>query len=517
MKSLGVNVRRAWGWLGRGAGGPPCHERVRWLLLRGLGLSYAFAFGSLSLQIPGLLGPQGVLPAESWLSFLREQLGTWSALTGYPSLFWVTGAGDFALQAACAVGTLAGLALAGGVLERPLAVVAWALFVSLASVGREFLHFQWDSLLLETGFLGIFLAGRGPTSGFVIWLLRWLCFRLVFGSGVVKLASGDDAWAGLTALRFHFETQPLPTALAWYAHQLSDGFLRLATAGMFAVELVISWLVFLPRRARSIAAAAMIALQLGVAATGNYGYFNLLSIVLALACLDDASIEFVFRRLNLACCLRYLGPAATPLRPKRSFAREAARGAIFAILGVLAIGVGGGRLYGQLAGRRQVPDIVADVAEYTDRVRLVNPYGLFAIMTRERLELRVEGTRDGREWKPYRFRWKPDSVHDIPGWVAPHQPRLDWQMWFAALASYQPRGWFGAFLHRLLEGSAPVLALLEDHPFPEGPPVKIRVYGQLFHLTSVEERQASGGAWWRADPEREFAPEMSLYPETRGR
>ncbi|MBI5202243.1 MAG: lipase maturation factor family protein [Elusimicrobia bacterium] len=476
---------------------PPRYALARWLFLRGLALVSAVAFLSFWLQLDGLIGSSGILPAARLLEAAKSQLGS-EAYRSFPSLVWLASS-DRALHAWCAAGTAVSLSAFFGVLPGPSLLAAWALYLSLGSVAQEFLGYQWDILLIETLLLAALWAPwrlrprfenepRPSASG--LWLLRWLLFRLMFESGVVKLASGDETWRNLTALWWHYETQPLPTWLAWYAHQLPHGVQRFSAAAMFGVELGAPWLIWLPRRPRALGFAALAALQLLIALTGNYTYFNLITILLCVIALDDAQLRRVLPRWLTS---RLAEPAAR---------REPRAKSILSVLALAIALLGTVPLTSMLFHWNPKPLLAAYRA--VGALRSVNGYGLFAVMTTKRLEITVEGSLDGEEWREYRFPYKPGDLKGRPRFVAPHQPRLDWQMWFAALGTCQENRWFLMFLSRLLEGSKPVLGLLDNDPFPDGPPRYLRTRAYDYRFTSFET--GKGGAWWRRELWGDYCP-----------
>jgi hypothetical protein len=451
------------------------------LYLKGLGLVYAFAFGSLVSQIEGLIGPSGILPAER----LLQMAGRLGILRYWwlPTVFWVSASG-LALKGVCVLGTALGLALALGYLPLPLTALLWVLYLSVTSVGGVFLGYQWDALLLEAGVLSVVISPLGlrprapiATGFFPVLALRFLLFRLVFASGLVKLLSGDPAWRDLTALSFHYETQPLPTWVGWYAAGLPPGFHRLSTAVMFAIEVGVPFLAFGGRKARLFAFVPLVFLQVLIALTGNYGFFNLLTIALCLPLLDDA------------CLPAFLRSPEGVLPPHPSRAREVCAYLLMAFSLVPFLGGLGVRL----------PEPVAAAHLLLEPFHLASPYGLFAVMTKERDEISVEGSDDGVSWKAYTFRFKPEDPRKAPAFVAPHQPRLDWQMWFAALGTFDSNPWFARFLSRLLEGSPEVLGLLAQNPFEGHPPRYVRAELYRYRFSSPQARAHDGSFWTRED------------------
>lgn len=465
----------------------PAHSLrgVRRALLAGIGATYTLAFVSLAVQIQGLVGERGILPNGAWFRALAGRPGV--GFADVPSLCWGDGCGDAALLALAWGGAAAGILLAVGVLPWLAACVCFAAYLSLLGAGQLFLGYQWDGLLLETGFLTLLLApplALTPRSAawhtepprVAIWLFRWLLFRLVWSSGVVKLASGDASWCSLTALSFHYETQPLPVWTSWWMHQLPHGLQRVMTFGTLAAELLLPLGYFGPRRLRLFAAAGTVALMLGIAATGNYGFFNLLTIALCLSLLDDDLLPRGWR-----------APAGPPAP------RALARGVL--AVGVLLVSLSVPPLV--LAFDRGSPmrDPLIGVYRLQRGFHLVSSYGLFAVMTTERPEIGVEGTRDGTTWHPYVFRWKPGDPQRAPRFAGPHMPRLDWQLWFAALEGAERVRWLRFFAARLLEPSPEVLALLEDDPFDGEAPRAVRVRVDDYRFTDVATRRATGALW----------------------
>jgi hypothetical protein len=485
-------------------------ERPRYILTRrvflaGLALVYLAAFLSLWVQVHGLIGSQGILPAERYLDAVRDQVGA-GAYRMLPTLGWA-GAGDTALHAMCAGGVLLAVLLLAGIAPRLCLLGLWALYLSLTLVGQTFLSFQWDTLLLETGFLAILFAPGSllpgarrerPPSGAFLFLLRWLLFKLMFASGLVKLWGGDQTWWGLTALDYHYWTTCLPTWTGWYAHQLPDLVQRSSVLLMFVIELAVPFLIFLPRRLRLLSFWPLTALQLGILATGNYGFFNLNTLVLCILVLDDRALERVMpgRWRNLQAG-----------RPRPGRWRRALAAALATVLFLLSFSAALSRFY----GRDVIPGPLLDLHSQVRPFRSVNNYGLFASMTTSRREIVLEGSNDGQEWLAYEFRWKPGDPARRPAFVQPHMPRLDWQMWFAALGDYRRNPWLIHCMQRILEGSPPVLELLGENPFPDHPPRYLRavIYDYRF---AGPERHRDDGVWWERELLGLYAPVMQRRP-----
>ena len=494
-------------WGRKAAAGDAGWAFTCWLFLHLLGVIYLIAFLSLWMQLKGLVGHDGILPAAPFLQAARAQLGP-AAYWVLPTACWLN-ASDAALQLLCALGVGAAVAL---ILDRaPAAMLAllWASYLSLATVCRDFLWFQWDSLLLETGFLAVFLAPwrmsparePEPPPRLAVWLLRWLLFRLMVSSGAVKLSSGDPAWRTLTALVYHYETQPLPTWIGWYAHQLPAWFHRLSCAAMFAVEFAAPFAAFAPRPWRRAGAAVLAAFQLLIMATGNYTFFNLLAIILCLPLLDDDLWPARWRS-----ALRRPAAPNEPVAP-----RTCPRWLLVPVACLLALATTVPAL-GAFHERARVPAPLAALYSALATWRVVGSYGLFAMMTTSRPEIIVEGSADGEVWQAYEFTDKPGDLRRRPRFVAPNQPRLDWQMWFAALGGYRNNPWFLSFCSQLLKGSPDVLALLAHNPFPDGPPHYLRALVYDYRFTDVAARRAEG-AWWRREPKGLYCPMLSLRKE----
>ena len=448
------------------------------LALRGLGIVYVVAFTSLKKQVLGLYGARGILPIQSHLQEIDRAVGTgtdgrgiegrrvwWRRFRLVPSLLWLD-ASDSGLKRLCTVGQIAGAALALGIGGRLAAATAWAAYLSFVSVGRDFLRFQWDVLLLEAGLQAA--LGRPRRL-----LTRLLAFRLQLESGIAKLASRDPTWRDLSACSYHQETQPLPTPLGWYAHHLPRQVQKAATATTLFVECAVPFLALGPRRLRQPAFAILTGFQGLIALTGNYAFFNWLTAVLNLGLVEL--------------------PPATDLARGDHQARRTAAAIVESVVAAPILLLGVADLASRLRPDGRSPARLQQLAEAAAPFHAVSSYGLFSAMTTERPEIVIEGSDDGDDWREYGFRYKPGDVMRAPRWVAPHQPRLDWQMWFAALG-YPPR-WFPRLLARLLEGAPEVLALFERNPFPARPPRFVRALLYDYKMTDLRAHRQTG-SWW---------------------
>ena len=454
------------------------YQLTSWLFLKILALIYFAAFLSLAVQISGLAGPNGLLPFNELLTNTYRDAGS-QAWWRLPNVFWFN-ASDTALTGAAYTGAILAIFLFIGRFKQFALTGMFILYLSLFHASGIFLGFQWDTLLLETGFLAIFLA-RNPV-GLVIFLYHWLLFRFRFMSGIFKLDSGDTAWSGLTALNTYFETQPLPHIGSWYFHQLPEIILKAGVLLTFATELIIPFFIFLPRRYRLFAAAVTIAMQLLIIATSNHNFVNLLIILLCLFLLDDKIVARVI-----------------PIRLQRRIFDQGKPAALLSktLLSLTALLILVSSLtsfYWKLT-RNPVPKLLSDTATITHSYGIGHIFHIFPTMQTERQELEIQGSYDGRNWQSYGFKYKPGPVDRAPRFNVPHQPRLDWMMWFIPPQSAMDDYWFRQLLRRLHEGSPQVLALLEHNPFPATPPRYIRVLAYQYHFTTPEQR-AQNGNWW---------------------
>ncbi len=488
-------------WLWGSSTLKPTYEISGWLFPRLMGAIFVCAFISLWVQIDGLTGSQGILPVSSHLNAVHAHFAaageSGEAFRQIPSLLWF-GASDRMLHFWLGAGTLCSFLLMLGIWPAPAAFFSWACYLSFAAAVPIFLNFQWDALLLEAGFLVVLyvpwiarlrwgISAPARLGRLLVW---WLLFRLMFESGVVKLsgfdATGYNAWLAGTALDFHYFTQPIPVATSWWFAHLPGWFHRLSLVAVIFVELLLPFGIAGPRRLRMTACWGICALMLLIIASGHYGFFNLLTLVLCVTLVDDRSWPDPVRR-------RVKGhgmPAPAPKLP------EKVHHWILTPLAALIICVTAVQLLTvlRLISPATAQNVTAPFAPW----RSTNSYGLFSVMTTERPEITVEYSTDALHWQTYRFRWKisPDR-QDLPFFL-PHMPRLDWQMWFAALefhASGRLPGWFTPFLAKLQSQSPPVLHLLESSPGDQIGPLYFRLSLDLLEFTSPDERRETGRVW----------------------
>jgi predicted DCC family thiol-disulfide oxidoreductase YuxK len=493
----------------------------RWFL-RALGAIYLIAFVSLWVQVDGLVGSDGMSPVNQFLPAAHAQIGR-DAYALLPTLCWFNSSNAF-LHLLCGSGVLFSLLLIFGIAPAISLLALLILYLSLTIAGQIFFNFQWDVLLLETGFLSIFFAQwqlwprelrwwagsfafarlrrdkpppatASPVSRAGLFLLKLLLFKLMLMSGIVKLTSGDDSWWNLTALDYHYWSQPLPTVFGWWADKSPEWFKHFSVAFCLVVEIIVPFFIWAPRRLRLAAAGLMIFLQVGIGLTGNYCFFNLLTVALCLLLIDDSVVGTALRGVR-----RRRGALSLP-------DRLAACGAVAVV--ILTLPINAWLIFSAFQPLARPPRPLANVYERLTPFRIVNGYGLFRVMTKDRCEIVFEGSANGVDWLPYEFKWKPGDVKRAPGWCAPHQPRLDWQMWFAALEAPRENPWLIALTFRLLQGSHDVTGLLARDPFPDKPPRYIRAMFYRYRFTTLDELRQTG-AWWKRQELREYLPTLSV-------
>jgi hypothetical protein len=460
----------------------PDYWLSRLVFQKALAAVYLVAFLTAALQFRALIGERGMLPVPRFVARMPFRRA--------PSLFqWRY---SDRLFAACAwAGCAVAVALLAGVdglvplwAAMLLWLVPWALYLSVVNVGQTWYGFGWESLLLETGFLAVFLGNDevGPPV-VVLFLLRWLLFRVEFGAGLIKMR-GDECWRKLTCLDHHHETQPMPGPLSWFFHRLPRPLHRAEVAANHVTQLVVPFLLFTPQPVASAAAALMIVTQLWLVLSGNFSWLNWITIVLACS-----AVEF---------------PADAPAVGDPPLWYEVLVLAVSALLLALSY-----RPVANMLSRRQVMN------RSFDPLHLVNTYGAFGSVSRVRYEVVIEGTadevpREDGEWREYEFKGKPGDPRRWPRQFAPYHLRLDWMMWFAALSPGYAGSWFGALVERLLENDRDTLKLLRRSPFPpDAPPRHVRARLFRYRYTTWRELRETGACWQR-EYVREYLPPTRL-------
>jgi hypothetical protein len=476
----------------------PDLQLARFVVERGLAAVYLVAFLVALDQFRALLGERGLLPVPHYLArrtFLQA-----------PTIFHL-GYSDRRLVAVASTGAVLAALLVIGLPQRaPLPVTmlawlgSWVLYQSIVNVGQTFYAFGWETLLLEAGFLAIFLGNDEIAPPFLTLLLfRWLAFRVEFGAGLIKLR-GDPCWRDLTCMEWHHETQPLPNPLSWFFHRLPRPIHRVEAVGNFVAQLILPWGLFLPPPFASVAAGLLIATQLYLVVSGNYAWLNWLTIVAVAAALGDALVpRGILEAFGLG-----IPPAAFAPTPAWF---------TFAVLGVTILVA----ILSWFPVRNMASPDQAMNASF-DPFHLVNTYGAFGSVGRTRDEVIVEGTTgdpaDEAGWREYAFRAKPGDVRRLGPQIAPFHLRLDWLMWFIPLSPFYAQGWFGPFLQRLLLGDRSILRLLGRNPFPDGPPTYVRARLFRYRFTTWRERRETG-AWWIRTPVGELVRPYRLPPGSR--
>ncbi|MGA8428541.1 MAG: lipase maturation factor family protein [Candidatus Sulfotelmatobacter sp.] len=507
----------------------------RWLFLRALGCIYFSAFFSLVFQIRGLVGPEGILPAAEYLQAVAHSLGHFRGVWFAPTLLWV-GSGAHMLLALCWVGMVASLLLVLNVWPRATLAICFVCFLSFVSAAQDFSGYQSDGMLLEAGFIALFFSPAGfrpglgaatPPSRASLFLLQWEWFRIYFESGVAKIAGGDPEWRHFTAMDEYYQNGPLPTWIGWYVQHLPHWFHASTVFATLALELVLVWALFLPRRWRIACFFIVTPWELGIIFTANYTFLNYLVLVLGVLLLDDRFVMHCLPRRRRQVLAGQAGNDETAVQGSQAseLAAEAGReqtknarsvrgyfktirlSLIAAMLGWIFY-VTTAELIWMFAA---VPLPTTPVA-LLDPFRIANRYGLFGIMTRGRYELEFQGSDDGKNWKIYPFRYKPQDATKPPGIYAPYQPRFDWNLWFASLGSWQEYPIVPRTEVQLLVNDRDVFSLFTSNPFPNGPPHEVRVVIWQYWFTTMAEKRTEG-VWWRRKFIGLYAPTLERQPD----
>src|SRR5277367_836548 len=499
----------------------PGHLWPRWIFLRALGLIYFSAFYSLLFQIKGLIGPNGILPAADYLQAVTAALHLQSYWT-VPTLLWF-GASNGALMTLCWVGLFASLLLTLNLWPRAGLLICFLCFVSFVSVARDFSGYQSDGMLLEAGFIALFFAPTGlrpglgernPPSRASLFLLQWEWFRIYFESGVAKIGSGDLAWRQFTAMDDYYQNGPLPTWIGWYVQHLPHWFHASATAYTLVVELLIVWMLFLPRRFRIACFFIVTPFEISIIATANYTFLNYLVLLLGVLLLDDRFLERALPRWFRAWIhgespMAAAGAAVAAPPPTNTGAewrerftplRRAFAGLC---LGLVFYSTTALLLWMFMPGLPLFEGPVRALEPF----RIANSYGLFAVMTHERYEIEFQGTLDGKTWVAYPFRYKPQAINEAPGIYAPYQPRFEWNLWFASLGPWQQSRFVVWTEERLLKNEPDVLVLFASNPFASAPPREVRTIKYQYWFTDMRTKRETGN-WWRREEVGQYAPAL---------
>lgn len=484
----------------------PAYWLTRFMILRLLGLVYFAAYLSLAQQLKPLIGEKGLTPVFLFLSRAEFESGSLThAFLNLPTLFWFSHS-DALMAALAWVGAGLSLVVVGGFANGILLLVLWSLYLSFVPVGQDWYGYGWEIQLLETGFLAVFLAPFFDGRPFpktapplpVIWLFRWLIFRIMLGSGLIKLR-GDPCWRDLTCLRYHYETQPLPNPLSPYFHFMPLWFHKAGVLYNFLVELVSPWLMVLGRRLCIFAGCLMAAFQGILILSGNLSFLNWLTLVPILSCFDDR----FWRRLLPRSWVEKAGAAAR--RAQTAPAPQKAAWALTLLVAFLSV--------------NPVLNLISPSQMMNTSfgpLHLVNTYGAFGSVGRERLQLVIEGTADQvltakTIWKAYDFKCQSGNLYRRPCFCAPYQYRLDWQVWFAAMSEPSQYPWVYNLVWKLLHGDPGALSLFAGNPFPTAAPSYIRI--RLFRYQFAPLSHPNGQWWERTELGLWLPPLTTANPE----
>jgi hypothetical protein len=509
----------------------PGHLWPRWIVLRCLGVIYFSAFYSLLFQIKGLIGPNGILPATDYLKAVAAAFPDqkfWFA----PTLFWL-GASDRALIAVCWLGVIASILLALNLWPRASLVICFACFLSFVCAAQDFSNYQSDGMLLEAGFIALFLSPPGflpglgranPPSRISLFLLQWEWFRIYFESGVAKIASGDVAWRQLTAMDDYYQNGPLPTWIGWYVQQLPHWFHASAVVYTLATELVFVWMLFLPRSFRILCFCIVTPFEVSIILTANYTFLNYLVLLIGFLLLDDRVIAWIVPQSihDRVEAITSWSFGWVPVRGEVSKTKPGQgspvtwrerltplRRSIAAVCLGMVLYAATAQLIWMFAPSFPLAQSPVRALE---PFRIANRYGLFAVMTHGRYEIEFQGSPDGKTWTPYPFRYKPQNIHEAPGIYAPYQPRFDWNLWFASLGPWQDSRFVVWTEERLIKNDAEVLELFAKNPFPSSPPQEVRSVIYQYWFTDLLTKRATGN-WWRRELLGEYAPALQRQPD----
>lgn len=550
MKSLAPGIVR-W-WVGPGSGGPPGHLISRWLFLRALGVIYFSAFYSLLFQIRGMLGPDGLLPVGAYLQEIAKVMGSaryWYA----PTLLWF-GSGDRALLVLCWVGITGSVLLVVNLWPRAMLLVCFVCFLSFVTAAQDFSGYQSDGMLLCAGFICLFFAPGGGRPGWgkrepppraPLFLLQFLWFTIYFESGIAKYFGGDPSWRDLSAMNEYYQNGPLPTWIGWYAEQLPVWCHETTAFIILCAELLVVWLVLLPRGARILCFWFMTCLQIGIILTANYAFLNYIVLALGIFLLDDSFlVRIVRKRWRSAIPENLQQPSRVPWHKSLleffesspeslSIATATERGEaqrqvdtkqvpeskwrslpaeLLVSLGlwtkaILLVWIFYAMAYLMFQQASPGQLLPAKPVAILEPFRIANSYGLFGRMTWARYEIEFQGSNDGTNWTPYPFRYKPQDPGEAPGIYAPYQPRFEWNLWFASLGTWRENPFVPRTEQQLLLANPDVLALFRWNPFAAAPPKQVRSVLWQYWFTDRATKK-SRGDWWRREERGLYAPTL---------
>lgn len=454
------------------------------LFIHGLGLIFFFAFFPFLFQIKGLIGQNGILPAKHYLQNIKKYLGK-SSYYKVPTLFWID-ASDKSLISVVFLGVICSILLFFGVYPPLMILILYILYLSIIHVGQDFLSFGWELFLMEISINAFFLSLTTIPNPFIWISINFLLFRFHLQAGAVKLLSGDPNWRNLTALNYHYLTQPIPNTIAWYFKKLPLWFQKFSCLNMFIIELILPFGVFGNELMRLFVFLGFFGLQFFIWFTGNFSYLNYMTSVLSIILISDS-----YFRLFLE--MPFTSNSVDPLM-------------------MIISGLGGVVLFTfqliSLWNHFFPNQLFVKFLKILQPFFCINRYGIFAVMTTERHEIVIKGSDDGVNWSEYLFKYKPSEVSRRPRRIAPYQPRLDWQIWFIPLR-HGIEDWFQLFLIKLLKGEKTVLKLMRYNPFPNKPPKYIQAHLYDYNYTNFETKRRTGN-WWERSYLRPYSAIYSL-------
>jgi len=504
------------------APGPPGRLLPRWIFLRTLGLVYFSAFYSLVFQIRGLIGPNGLLPVEPYLQEVAKTLGParfWYA----PTLLWVS-SGPLALLILCWAGMIAALLLTLNFWPRSTLFICFIAFLSFISAAQDFSSYQSDGMLLSAGFISLFFAPPGlrprwgessPPSRASLFLLQFVWFTIYFESGVAKYFGGDPSWRNLTAMDQYYQNGPLPTWIGWYVQQLPHWFHASTAFQTLFSELLVVWMLFLPRRFQIICFFIVTPLQIAIIFTANYTFLNYLVLFLGILLLDDRFLLQFFPERWFSLIRKGLDKSIFPasdtvFAPRSSFRTRILQFASAARLWLTAFVLAWvfyAMVFPLAREFSKSAILLAKPVALLEPFRTANQYGLFGRMTWARYEIEFQGSNDGVSWVAYPFRYKPQDLREAPRIYAPYQPRFDWNLWFASLGFWRENTFVVRTEQFLLANNPDVLSLFAANPFPQAPPRQIRAVIWQYWFTDLATKRSTG-FWWRREYRGIYAPSL---------
>jgi lipase maturation factor 1 len=529
--------------------GPPGYLLPRWLFLRAIGVIYFSAFYSLAFQIRGLLGPNGLLPVGEYLKLVAQDMHSsryWFA----PTLLWLNSS-NTALMALCWIGMIAAVLLLLNIWPRGMLVVCFVLFLSFVTAAQDFSSYQSDGMLLSSGLVCVFFAPRGfrpgwgasePPSRVSLFLLQLIWFSIYFDSGVAKYFGGDPSWHDFTAMNEYYQNGPLPTWIGWYAQQLPQWFHALTARFTIFVELLLVWVMFLPRYFRIVCFFIVTFLQIGIILTANYAFLNYIVLALGFLLLDDRFLVKLLPQtwatpvresllaakptepiveLKLDTDATSQSELPSPTAPQESLTSASSNwiaqaqrigSAVFLwVSGLLLAWLLYANVFLILVQVLRGSPFPAKPVALLEPFRVANQYGLFGRMTWKRYEIEFQGSDDGTNWVVYPFRNKPQNPAQAPRIYAPYQPRFDWNLWFASLGEWRENPWVLRVEESCLTNNRDVVALFAANPFPNHPPKQIRAVLWQYWFTDLATKRATG-MWWRREYLGLYAPSLELMP-----